>query len=220
MSRIIETWEDVKRKSEQYESVLVSYSDGKDSRVVMDLCCANFRRVVGFVMSIAPGLRVIAEGIQWAKERYSVDIIEVPHWSCYRELNSGNYGVPVSHNVKYGLKRVCDNVIRKTGIELIASGHRKSESFERAAALSMGVIPGWQPIANWIDKDVFSYMKIKSIPVPSTMKKNMSGVGMEVESLLWLHANYPDDFEKLEKIYPLIRGVIKRKELRGIGATA
>lgn len=63
------------------DSVLVAYSDGKDSRVVMDLATRYFKRVEGFYMSFVPYLEYINAGLAQAAKQWGVKIHQFPHWS-------------------------------------------------------------------------------------------------------------------------------------------
>jgi len=60
--------------------VLVSYSGGKDSLIILDLAKRVGRRVEAFTMELVPGLAVVDRAIAWAETRYKLTIRRYPHW--------------------------------------------------------------------------------------------------------------------------------------------
>ena len=54
-STVIEnTFQSLQGYAEKYDAALVSYSDGKDSRAVMDMALRTFKRVEAFFMYLIP----------------------------------------------------------------------------------------------------------------------------------------------------------------------
>jgi predicted phosphoadenosine phosphosulfate sulfurtransferase len=71
--------------------VLVAYSDGKDSRVVMDLAARHFDHVEGFFMYFAPDLQCTIDALDAASRRWGVKIHMIPHWSACMAMKYGAY---------------------------------------------------------------------------------------------------------------------------------
>ena len=69
---------------ERSEAVLVAYSGGKDSLVVLDLCKRSFRRVETFFMDLLPGLASVEAALAWASERDSACLPDFDHSTCAR----------------------------------------------------------------------------------------------------------------------------------------
>lgn len=82
-----ETIDALRKIADQHESVIVSYSDGKDSRVVMDLCVRLFRRVEAFFMYFVPGLECEQIGIAQAERRWGVKIRQYPDFRAIVRSN-------------------------------------------------------------------------------------------------------------------------------------
>ncbi len=53
--------------AKKHDSVLVSYSGGKDSLVTLDLCTRTFKRVTAFFMYFVPGPSARAGGVSSAR---------------------------------------------------------------------------------------------------------------------------------------------------------
>ena len=65
------------------------------------------------------------------------------------------------------------------------------------------------PLADFTQKEVLSYMKQHNIPEPVRYSlKASSGVGFNLDCLLWMEKNYPQDLEKIYKTFPLCERVL------------
>jgi hypothetical protein len=67
---------------------------------------------------------------------------------------------------------------------------------------------------------VYAYLKARNIPVPQEsidMGAKGAGVDLHPDSLLWIYDNHPDDFRKIERVYPYVRAAVYRREWYGIG---
>lgn len=214
MSRVFDAIAEVQRYAEKNDEVMVMYSGGKDSIPVLDLCVrAGFKRVEAAYMAMVPGMRTTQEILQAAESRYGIRMHEVTNWKVYKHLNGGKFGARVENGIKAGLKTTYAELTRRTGINLFATGCRKAEGFERAAAMKVGAIPGWHPIRDWVRADVVGYIKSRGIAVPENDgRKDQSDIGLNNKSILWLYDHYPDDFALMEKAFPFIRGVVARRK--------
>ena len=79
------------RYAEQHESILVSFSGGKDSLVCLDLCTRAFKRVVCYFMYFVKDLECCEQQLQYARDRWGVEILQYPHWILFRCLKNGVY---------------------------------------------------------------------------------------------------------------------------------
>lgn len=75
-SAFTETSRILQEQARKHPAVLVSFSGGKDSLAVLDLCCRAFNHVVAFYMYLVPGLRHIEERLEWAKAKYGIEILQ------------------------------------------------------------------------------------------------------------------------------------------------
>lgn len=198
--------------AEQHSSVLVAYSGGKDSRVVLDLCAKTFKRFEVFCMALVPGMQSTRAILDEARGRYGCVAHEVQHWEIYHDLSEGFWGSPVFHGVKGSPKSAYADIMRKAGIGLVATGCRLDEDYARRTMMARGRLPGWHPIAKWNIRDVVSYLKTQAIPIPDAGQV-MNGWGLNTKALMRMHKEYPNDFELVAKVFPFVRGVIARQKL-------
>jgi len=72
--------------AEKNKEVIVFYSGGKDSLCVLDLCSKIFEKVVCVFMYFIPGLACAEKQLQYARDKYGVEIKQYPHWVFVRSL--------------------------------------------------------------------------------------------------------------------------------------
>lgn len=77
--------------AEVNDKILISFSGGKDSLIVLDLCSKAFKKVICFFMYLIPGLDHIERQLQCAEKKYGVEILQYPHWLLSRLLKNGIY---------------------------------------------------------------------------------------------------------------------------------
>jgi len=219
MKRLDETLKMLKDAAAEHDSIAVSYSAGKDSVAVMDLCVRSFRRVVGFHMYLVPGLECIDRDLAEAEQRWKVQILQYPHPNLRESIKFGYFCNPRwtrDDLPPWKLKDVYSLVSLETGCRLIANGAKRADSLQRRAYV--GTLKGvLHPIAGWSQADVYAYMGLRRLPKSRTqMFSVMNGVDLSPPTLIWLHDNWPKDFEKIEEVFPFVRAVIKRRDWRGV----
>lgn len=203
----------------QSENVLVAYSDGKDSRVVMDLCVRHFMRVRGFFMELVPGLACIEEALDSARRRWGVEIVTYPHWLTARLMSDGLYcdaSRRTDNLPKYTLQDVYALAMADSGIGFLATGAKRADSSWRRRFMA-----SWRensilnPIASWVKYDVVGYLKMRGIPLPPSSGHSATGIDLSTPSLLWLHDTYPADFKRVCEFFSYAEAVVWRRKLYG-----
>jgi 3'-phosphoadenosine 5'-phosphosulfate sulfotransferase (PAPS reductase)/FAD synthetase len=205
----------VKSYADRYESVLISYSDGKDSRAVMDLCLRSFKRVEAFFMYLIPGLECVDVAMQQAEQKWGIKIRLYPHWNASRFISNGIYCHPSFRRdaiKEYKLRDVYVLAMSDTNTRLIMTGQKKSDSASRrwlmTIARNSDVV---HPLADWNRFDVLNYLRLHNIPLPPSAG-DTSGIDLTDRSLFWLHDTFPNDFRKLCQYFPFAEAAIwKRK---------
>lgn len=216
MSLMEQTYRTINAVREQSDSVIVFCSLGKDSLVTLDLVYPQFKRVVCVFMYFVPGLEHIERWVNWAKARYpKMEFMQIPHWNLSFILRGGLYCVP---NPKIKLIKLADVVkaVRlKTGIDYVFLGMKKADSMNRRLMLkgyeAQKYINNMQayPLADWTQKDVLAYMKMKGIPEPIRYSlKASSGTGFNLDCFLWLRDNYPQDLQRIYKTFPMSERIL------------
>jgi phosphoadenosine phosphosulfate reductase len=201
-----------------HEAVLVAYSGGKDSLVVLDLCSRHFKRVVAFFMYLVEGLEVIDDRLEYARTRWKVEIRQYPHWSLGHELDAGIYGPRRPGFEKLAKVKASDVYAaarRDTGIGLVLTGDKKADFVARRAHIRVNKDPLLAfPLADWRNEEVAAYLQTRDIPLPDS-EGDHGGVGLALRSLLWLWDKHPADFARLEQTFPFIGAAVKRREWYG-----
>lgn len=202
------------------DTLLVSYSGGKDSRVVLDLASRVFApgKVQCFFMYFLPGLECVREGLDFAVRRYGVEIIQLPHWLTSRCLKREVFcDTPraLDGMNEWTVADVRAVARKRTGIPTIATGEKRADSRIRATFLPAepGIV---RPLFHWNKFDLLSCMKARALPQPDQDARGSGGVDLSAKSLLFLHDHYPHDFDAIEAVFPYVRAVVKRREFHGI----
>lgn len=201
-------------------SVLVAFSGGKDSLAVLDLCKRAFERVVCFHMYFVPGLQVVEDRLEMARQRWGVEILYVPHWLLFRCLRGAIYcprwpvDRPEPPDWKVG--NVYDFVARETGIELIATGAKDSDSRTRRLITRNQKRRLLAPLKSWTKFDVLAYLRHHDIPLPDQSSGQATGIDLSTPSLLWLADNHPEDFQRLLAVFPFAEAAVRRREWYGV----
>jgi phosphoadenosine phosphosulfate reductase len=199
------------------DRVLVGFSGGKDSICTLDLCVKHFKKVVPFFMYQVPGLSFQENLIRYYERKYGLEMLRVPHFETSEFLRYGLYREPDYNVPVISTKDLYDHVRQKTGIYWIAGGERIADSIVRRAMIkNSGSISEkrgrFYPIAYWTKKDVMTYMRIKRLPLGADSKRfGCSFRDLSGKSLTLLKDHFPEDFERVKKIYPLCEAAILRE---------
>lgn len=219
---ISETLKDLERLASDSESVLVSYSGGKDSKVLLDLARRFFKNVACFYMYFVPNLKYDLTVVEYPKS-LNIPIIQYPHPVFFTFLKNATYC-----NDAYGklptltVLDVYAMVRQDTGYYHILHGAKKADSFWRRR--QFGNTKGEKyrglhyPLKEWNKLEVISYLKSKNIHIPemSLLKQNATGIGLRTPELLYFYDNHRDDFNEICKYFPYARSVIYRRDWYGI----
>jgi phosphoadenosine phosphosulfate reductase len=225
MNKLDATLEVLQRARERSSRVLVAFSGGKDSVAVTDLCCRVFDHVEGFYMYLVPGLRVTEELLSIGRQRWGLTIHQYPHWAIRMYLSEGMFCFNHHRHdalPEWTLHDVYHLVMKDTGIPLVATGAKDADSATRRRILALQQRRGINtdivyPIQTWKRHDVLAYLKAHDIPLPAT-KNRQSTYGCELSTVevLYLHDNYPDDYQKLLTCFPFAESIVRRREWYGV----
>jgi len=195
-------------------AVLVGLSGGKDSLVTLDLCTRVFPRVEAFYMYHVAGLDCVERHVESAAKRARVKLHKVPHPELSRLiklsiLRPHTVGCEDVKLIKQ--KDIEEALARDTGITWCAYGERASDSFARRlyTRKNDGIHEGWKrvwPIWDWLQADVYAYLKARRIPLPERMgaadNKHMTGFSLKPKTLAWMKEHAPSDYAKVLRVFP------------------
>lgn len=205
------------------DAVCVGFSGGKDSLVSTDLLVQHFGRVEAFFMYLCRGLRCVEEPLEGYAKRWGIKLHYVPHFDRARLMKHAIASMQIVEGLNLPIlkQRDVENYItQQTGIRLFCYGERASDSFIRRFytrendGLRLRGNPKLYPIWNWLDGDVYGYMRARRIPAPTrygrVTRTKMSGMTLRDETVLWLRDNHPEDFRTLCKSFPFLEALLPR----------
>ena len=220
--------------AEAHESVLVAFSGGKDSRVILDMATRLFRRVVCFYLYFVPDLAVEERNLAIVKERYKVPLLRYPSPIVFETIKAELYtdcpqawdGFSWTMEDAYNLARLdsgCDLVItgRKYS-DAVGQGltYKKSDAEQeeriRRNQSSVAQIREFHPLAKWNKWHVLSYLQSRGIPVPESDGRNSASIELAVDCIFWLHDEHPEDFQKMCRVFRYLPAMIERRRLYGV----
>lgn len=216
MNKLQEAHNVICRVVEKQSSCIVMCSLGKDSLVTLDLVYPRFERVVCVFMYFVKDLDHINGWIRWVKKKYPKgEFMEVPHWNLTYILRGGLYCVPNPKVKLWNLSKTIEALRLKTNCYYVFLGMKKADGMNRNLMLKGYEANGYEnkglvyPLASWTQKDVLAYMKQKRLPQPVRYSsKAGGGVGFSKETFTWLEKHYPQDLEKIYKVFPMSERIL------------
>lgn len=198
----------IKTQAKITDSVLVSFSMGKDSIVTLDLCFKYFKNVQSFFMYLVPSLEFQEKALQKYEKRYNTKIIRVPHFEDsdfyrYGSFRSADYSVP-----KVKINNIYEYVRELTRIEWISGGEKINDSIVRRAMLKHSGSIDIQrkrffPVMYWTDKEIKHYMKMNKLFYPKfNQELGFSFHSLAGKQLSAIKEIYPKDYQRILKFFP------------------
>lgn len=198
----------IKTQSQITDSVLVSFSMGKDSIVTMDLCMKYFKHVQPFFMYLVPGLKFQDEALEKYEHRWGVEIIEVPHFENADFYRYGSFRDPDYTVPRVKIRAIYEALRQETGIYWIAGGEKINDSIVRRAMLKhSGSIDEqrgrFYPVMYWTDKEIKRYMRTNHLFYPKfNQELGFSFHSLAGKELSAIKRIYPEDYQRILKFFP------------------
>lgn len=201
-------------KNKTSKVILFHSMSGKDSIALLDLLYPHFDEVVCVYMYVVKDLDHINRYMNYINSKYpKAKIIQIPHFGVYSYIKAGYLGKKQNPKQRqYNLADLTELVREKTGIEWAVFGFKQSDSMNRRLMLRTyedEAINEPQkkvyPLSRYKNKDIRHYIsENKLIPPESYGKGQSSGTSIDdVDYLLFLRDNYPQDLKKILAEYPL-----------------
>lgn len=218
----------VKRMKEMgIHQCIVSVSCGKDSAALLDVCVRHFGRenVYPFFMYLIKGLSFQEKYLTYMERLHDITIDRIQDWHLSVYMRLGEFRMPTLADKdvpKVTINDVYAEIRRRSQMEWIATGEKAIDSVERNAQIRSqnGVSTKrrvFWPLAFWNHAAVFNYCKERRIALSSDYNnpESSSSFGnFAARQLYWVYTNYPEDFKKLTKLFPLLPAQIMRYELQ------
>ncbi len=215
----------IKRAAEETDTVILMFSGGKDSIACLDLCCAHFKTVIPVHLYFVKGLKYKEKHMAHYAKRYGVDIAQFPRCEdLSRQMCSGSYQSKKKKVPKIRQYEMDLFLRRRLNIPWIVYGYKRADSLQRRGIMNANCLDGEQymggvdmrnrkiyPLANWSEKEVFKYLKMKRLPLPPDYAAGFRDINtFKGRALLWLYHNHPEDYETVKKQYPFIEAALIR----------
>lgn len=198
----------IKTQAQITDTVLISFSMGKDSIATMDLCFKYFKRVQPFFMYMVPNLEFQEEALGKYERHYNTKIIRVPHFETSDFYRYGSFRDPDFSVPRVKIKWIYDYLRSQTGIYWISGGEKINDSMVRRAMLkNSGSINEKRgrffPIMYWSDKDVKKYIELNHLLYPKfNQELGFSFHGLAGKELSAIKKIYPEDYQRIIKFFP------------------
>lgn len=209
--------------SKETDSILLFHSlSGKDSIVLLDLCYKKFKRVIVVFMYLVKDLEHIMRYYNYAKTKYpNIEFVQVPHYALFNYINTGYMGIKQNTKQRqWTLADITDKLREKLGVEWACYGFKQSDSLNRRLMLRSYTdgkeAINWKtkkfyPLSTYKNKEIMDFIldhRLKNPEVCGTNKQS-SGVDIEdVEYQKYLKELFPEDLEKIYKVFPMARIVM------------
>lgn len=209
--------------SKETDSILLFHSlSGKDSIVLLDLCYKKFKRVIVVFMYLVKDLEHIMRYYNYAKAKYpNIEFVQVPHYALFNYIKTGYMGIKQNTKQRqWTLSDITDKLREKLGVEWACYGFKQSDSLNRRLMLRSYTdgkeAINWKtkkfyPLSTYKNKEIMDFIldhRLKNPEVCGTNKQS-SGVDIEdVEYQKYLKELFPEDLEKIYKVFPMARIVM------------
>lgn len=207
----------IKSISERTDRVILFHSaSGKDSIALLDLISPYFKEVICVYMYVVKDLSHINRYINYACKKYpNIKFIQIPHFGVYSYRRTGYMGCEKNEKQKlYNMTQLTDIIRERFGVEWAFFGFKQSDSMNRRLMLRTYEMNGINeaqkkcyPLSEYKNSDVLAYIDRSDLVKPETYggKHQSSGTDItDINYLLFLRDNYPDDLKKVLSEYPLV----------------
>ena len=210
----------IKTMSKITDTVLVGFSGGKESCVVLDLCFRYFKRVQPYFQYCVPGLSFNERLLRWYENKYGAEIIQVPVEDMGAMFRYGQYTLPDEFFPVVSETDVINYLRNETGIYWVCTGERIDDSIERRARLKRtGTIDAdagrMFPVAYWKRNECYDYIKFKKLYLGKEQKVLHHSLRIfNPKDMSYIKENMPDDYEKITRVFPFSGAIIERYKLK------
>lgn len=202
----------------QTDSVILFYSGGKDSMILLDLLSKKGFKVHLVFMYLVDGLEHIEKYIDWAEKKYKVPSLRIQHWMVSHYFRDNYFRFHTETEAPLlKLGDIEEKAREHFGVEWILNGSKQSDSMNRGLHLRTLFLHSIEPktkhcyaLSSWKKADCLAYIKQNRLPTPVNygMGTKSSGVDLNADVLNWLKVHYPEDLKKILKVFPLAETLI------------
>lgn len=211
-------YDPLKTMAKVTDEVIVAFSGGKESVVVMDLAYRYFKKVHPFFMYICPNLSFQERTLEWYEKKYQTEIIRIPHMDVSEFFHYGSFRISDSSFPIVSINDIYQYIRLQTDTWWIAAGERIDDSIVRRAMMkksgSIDVKRGrFYPVSAWKKREIIDYIKFHNLYLGQDSKKlGFSFKSLWGKELAMLKHYFPQDYQKILRLYPFAAAGVKRYE--------
>ena len=215
-----ELFDPIKTQSKITDSVIVMFSGGKESVVVLDLCKRYFKRVEACFLYTVPNLSFEEKTMRWYEDKYDIKIRRIPHPQTSINLHYGFLTVYDEYFPIISSNDVSDYLRAETGIKWIAGGERIADSMWRRGFMKKSGSIDYQrgriyPVSEWLKQDIQDYIKFHKLYLGADSKKlGYSFRSLQGDELIKIKEYFPEDYKKICRLYPMAEAMVIKEEMK------
>lgn len=217
----------IKRASEYADSAILMFSGGKDSIACLELASKYIKKIIPVHLYFVKGLKIHDRHLNYYSKKFGVKILQYPRCEdLSRHMRSGAYQKKAKKVPSIRQWEMDLYLRRELNTSWIIYGYKRTDSLQRRGIMNANCLDGEQykggvdvrnrkiyPLANWSEREVFKYLKMKKLPLPSDYHAGFRDINtFKGEALLWLYHNHPQDYETVRKQYPFIEAALLRAQ--------
>ncbi|MCA6489114.1 MAG: phosphoadenosine phosphosulfate reductase family protein [Chitinophagaceae bacterium] len=199
----------------QTDTVILFYSGGKDSLVLLDMLTKHFTVKLAF-MYFVDGLQHVEKYLHFAQKKYGVEFKKYPHWMLCQYFNDNYFRFHSDPVPNIKLADIENQARRDFNCKWIVSGMKKADSLNRRLMLGTFFMHSIDlkghrayPLSEWKKADCLNYIKLHRLPMPVAYNsKNSSGMDLNADVLNWCKKNAPEDYKKILRQFPFAETII------------
>lgn len=213
---------------QETDTVLMSFSCGKDSIAAWLAIKDHFPRIVPFYMWPVPGLEFIEESLAYFEEFFGTHIIRVPHPSFYRMLNNLVWQPPERIRIieaarlpDFDYDMLNELMIKQLDLPestFVCAGVRAADSPNRRSAINQYGPINWKrkyfyPVWDMYKHELVDLLEQHKVKLPFDYQIfGRSFDGIDYRFLKPLKIHRPADYGRIVEWFPLAELEIMRYE--------
>ena len=217
----------IKQIRDQTDTILLSFSCGKDSIAAWLECRKHFPHIIPFYLYLVPDLQFVNDALAYYEDWFGCRIAQYPHPSLYRMLNNCVFQSPEHRQTiaRAGLPKFdygdIEGIVReKHGVPgaYCATGVRAVDSPYRMAAMKKhGPINAktlkFHPIWDWNMDRLVTEIEGSGAKLPIDYRLfGRSFDGIDYRFLEPIRRELPEDYFRILEYFPLAELEMKRRE--------
>ncbi len=212
------------RLRQKTDAVIVGVSRGKDSLALLDLCKKTFPRVEAYYMYLVRGMSFAESYLGYLERRYQIHIERRANWWLSFAFRKAVFRPLADTSVpKLTIRDIQAAETQRTGIAWHVTGEKACDSLQRRGMLSAcdgisercarGVKVAY-PLWKWANRHVYAHLRKRQIPLPADYRVfgNSMDCSLADEMILALHKHFPEDYQRVRQVFPLVEAVVFRAE--------